>query len=168
MAFGLNRAEVIRRLGADVSVNHLTSGGKVANLSIATDESYIDKQSGERVDRTEWHRVVTFQPGLVDMFERHARKGPAGLCRGQAADPALEERRRGQRSVLDRDPAGARWAGAVFGQGDERAGQSGDAGRWYCQVNRFEDVIRSERRFQVIDYWLQGRLILPQIRQDLG
>ena len=38
----------------------------------------------------------------------------------------------------------------------------------YRQVNRFEDVIRSERRFQVIDYWLQGRLILPQIRQDLG
>ena len=38
----------------------------------------------------------------------------------------------------------------------------------YCQVNRFEDVIRSERRFQVIDYWLQGRLILPQIGQDLG
>ena len=75
MAFGLNRAEVIGRLGADVSVNHLTSGGKVANLSIATDESYIDKTSGDRVDRTEWHRVVTFQPGLVDMFERHARKG---------------------------------------------------------------------------------------------
>ena len=75
MAFGLNRAEVIGRLGTDVTVNHLTSGGRVANLSVATDESYIDKQSGERVDRTEWHRVVTFQPGLVDMFERHARKG---------------------------------------------------------------------------------------------
>ena len=75
MAFGLNRAEVIGRLGADVTVNHLTSGSRVANMSIATDESYIDKQSGERVDRTEWHRVVTFQPGLVDMFEKHARKG---------------------------------------------------------------------------------------------
>ncbi len=74
MAFGLNRAEVIGRLGADVTVNHLTNGGRVANLSIATDESYIDK-NGERIDRTEWHRVVTFQPGLVDMFERHARKG---------------------------------------------------------------------------------------------
>ena len=75
MAFGLNRAEVIGRLGADVTVNHLTSGSRVANMSIATDESYIDKQSGERVDRTEWHRVVTFQPGLVDMFEKYARKG---------------------------------------------------------------------------------------------
>ena len=75
MAFGLNRAELIGRIGADVTVNHLTSGGRVANLSIATDESYIDKQSGERVNRTEWHRVVTFQPGLVEMFEKHARKG---------------------------------------------------------------------------------------------
>ncbi len=74
MAFGLNRAEVIGRLGADVTVNHLASGGRVANLSIATDESYID-QTGERVDRTEWHRVVTFQNGLVDMLEKHARKG---------------------------------------------------------------------------------------------
>ena len=75
MSFGLNRAEVIGRLGADVTINHLASGGRVANLSIATDESYIDKQTGERVDRTEWHRVVTFQNGLVDMFEKHARKG---------------------------------------------------------------------------------------------
>ena len=73
--FGMNRAEVIGRLGADVTINHLTSGGRVANLSIATDESYIDRTSGTKEDRTEWHRVVSFQPGLVDMLERHARKG---------------------------------------------------------------------------------------------
>ena len=75
MSFGLNRAEVIGRLGADVTVNHLASGGRVANLSIATDESYIDKSSGERIDKTEWHRIVTFQPGLVDMLVKNARKG---------------------------------------------------------------------------------------------
>ena len=75
MAFGLNRAEIIGRLGADVTVNHLTSGGRVANLSVATDESYINKQTGERVDKTEWHRIVTFQDGLIDMFEKHAKKG---------------------------------------------------------------------------------------------
>ena len=73
--FGLNRAEVIGRLGADATVNHLTNGGRVANLSIATDESYIDRNSGNKEDRTEWHRVVTFQPGLIDMLEKHARKG---------------------------------------------------------------------------------------------
>ena len=75
MSFGLNRVELIGRLGADVTVNHLTSGGRVANMSIATDESYISKQTGERVDKTEWHRVVTFQEGLVGMLEKHARKG---------------------------------------------------------------------------------------------
>ena len=76
MAFGLNRAEVIGRLGADVTVNHLASGGRVANLSIATDESYIDRNGGgERIDKTEWHRAVTFQDGLIDMLDKHAKKG---------------------------------------------------------------------------------------------
>ena len=75
MAFGLNRAELIGRLGADVTVNHLQSGGRVANLSIATDESYIDAKTGEKVDRTEWHRIVTFQDGLIDMLVKHAVKG---------------------------------------------------------------------------------------------
>ena len=75
MAFGLNRAEVIGRLGDDVTVTALASGGRVANLSVATDESYIDKQSGQRVDKTEWHRVLTFQDGLINMLQKHARKG---------------------------------------------------------------------------------------------
>jgi len=73
MAFGLNRCELIGRLGADVTVNHLASGGRVANLSVATDESYL--RNGERMDRTEWHRLVTFQDGLIDMLQKHARKG---------------------------------------------------------------------------------------------
>ena len=75
MAFGMNRVELIGRLGADVTVNHLVSGGRVANLSVATDESYINKKTGERVDRTEWHRIVTFQDGLIDMLDKHAKKG---------------------------------------------------------------------------------------------
>ena len=75
MAFGINRAQIIGRLGADVTVNHLASGGRVANPSIATDESYINRQTGEKVDRTEWHRIVTFQDGLVEMLEKHAKKG---------------------------------------------------------------------------------------------
>ena len=70
MAFGLNRVELIGRLGADVTVNQLMSGGRVANLSIATDESYINRQTGDKVDKTEWHSVVTFQDGLIDMFVR--------------------------------------------------------------------------------------------------
>ena len=75
MSFGMNRVQLIGRLGADVTVNHLAGGGRVANLSIATDESFVSRQTGERVDRVEWHRVVTFQDGLIDMLERHAKKG---------------------------------------------------------------------------------------------
>ncbi len=74
MTFGLNKASLIGRIGQDVTVNHLASGGRVANLSIATDESYISRD-GERVDRTEWHRLVTFQDGLITMLEKHAKKG---------------------------------------------------------------------------------------------
>ena len=76
MAFGENRVLLIGRLGDDVTVNHLASGGRVANLSIATDESYIDRAGGgERIDKTEWHRCVTFQDGLIDMLQKHAKKG---------------------------------------------------------------------------------------------
>ena len=75
MSFGLNRAEVIGRLGADVAISNLASGGRVANMSVASDESYLDRQSGERIDKTEWHRVVTFQDGLIDMLGKHAKKG---------------------------------------------------------------------------------------------
>ena len=74
MSFGLNSAQIIGRLGADVAINSLASGGRVANMSVATDESFIDK-TGQRVDRTEWHRVVSFQSGLIDMLEKHAKKG---------------------------------------------------------------------------------------------
>ena len=44
-------------------------------MSIATDEGYLDRQSGQRIDKTEWHRVVSFQNGLIDMLEKHAKKG---------------------------------------------------------------------------------------------
>ena len=83
MSFGLNRAQVIGRLGADATINHLANGGRVANLSIATDEGYIDKNSGERRDRTEWHRIVTFQDGLIAMLEKHARKGRLVFVEGK-------------------------------------------------------------------------------------
>ena len=81
--FGLNRASLIGRLGADVQVMTLNSGGRVANMSIATDEGYIDRTTGQRIDRTEWHRVVTFQDGLVSMLEKHAKKGRLLLVEGK-------------------------------------------------------------------------------------
>ena len=75
MAFGLNQVQLIGRLGRDVEVRNTISSGKVANLAIATDESYIDRQSGQKVDKVEWHRIVSFQDGVVDMLQKHATKG---------------------------------------------------------------------------------------------
>ena len=138
MSFGLNRAEVIGRLGADVTINHLASGGRVANLSVATDESFIDKQSGERVDRTEWHRIVTFQNELVDMFEKHAKKGRlvyvAGKLQTRKWRKDGEESDRfsteillvpgGRVQFLDR-PTGANGNGAAPADGETAA--AGDA-----------------------------------------
>ena len=73
--FGLNQAQIIGRLGADATITDLASGGRVANISVATDESFTDRTTGQRVPKTEWHRVTSFQAGLVDMLERHGKKG---------------------------------------------------------------------------------------------
>ena len=109
MSFGLNRAEVIGRLGADVTVNQLASGGRVANLSVATDESYIDAEGQRRARRPDRVAPDRDVPGRPDRHAPETRdQGPPGLRRGQAADPPLEEGRRGLRPVLDRDPARSR------------------------------------------------------------
>lgn len=75
MAYGMNLVILVGHLGRDVEIRHTRSGGKVANLNLATDESYIDKQSGQKVDKAEWHRIVTFQEGVIDMLAKHATKG---------------------------------------------------------------------------------------------
>ncbi len=66
MAFGLNRVELIGRLGTDVTVNHLTSGGRGANLSVATDESYINKQTGDRFST----EILLVPGGRVQFLDR--------------------------------------------------------------------------------------------------
>ena len=83
MAFGKNYVELIGRLGRDVEIHDLTEGGRVANLSVATDEGYFSKRSGEWVDRVEWHRAVTFQDGLIERLESHATKGRLVLVEGK-------------------------------------------------------------------------------------
>ena len=141
MSFGLNRAEVIGRLGADVSISNLASGGRVANMSVASDESYLDRQSGERIDKTEWHRVVTFQDGLIDMLGKHAKKGRlvylAGKMQTRRWRKDGEDSDRysteillvpgGRVQFLDR-PAGANGNGAQASNGEaNQTAASGDA-----------------------------------------
>ena len=83
MAFGKNYVELIGRLGRDAEIHDLRGGGRVANLSVATDEGYFSKRTGEWVDRAEWHRAVTFQEGLIERLEQHATKGRLVLVEGK-------------------------------------------------------------------------------------
>jgi single-strand DNA-binding protein len=71
----LNKVLLIGHLGRDVEVRHTQGGQKVASLSIATTEGWKDKNTGERKEATEWHRVVLFNERLVDVAERFLRKG---------------------------------------------------------------------------------------------
>ena len=75
MAGSVNKVILVGNLGADPEVRSLPSGGKVVNLSLATSESWRDKNSGERREKTEWHRIVIFSEGLVRVAEQYLRKG---------------------------------------------------------------------------------------------
>ena len=67
MAGSLNKVQLIGRLGADPEIKQMVNGKNVARLSIATSQSWKDKSSGERKEKTEWHRVVIFNEGLVNV-----------------------------------------------------------------------------------------------------
>ncbi len=75
MAGSINKVILVGNLGQDPRVSNTQSGTKVVSFSLATTDSWRDKASGERKDRTEWHRIVIFSPGLADTAERYLRKG---------------------------------------------------------------------------------------------
>lgn len=72
---GVNKVILIGHLGRDPEIRTTQTGNKVANLSVATSESWKDKGSGERKEKTEWHRVVVFDDRLVDVLEKYTKKG---------------------------------------------------------------------------------------------
>lgn len=71
----VNRVILVGNLGKDPEIRSTQSGDRIANLTLATSEDWTDKASGERKSRTEWHRVVIFNDGLVGVVEKYARKG---------------------------------------------------------------------------------------------
>ena len=75
MAGSVNKVILVGNLGRDPEIRSTQDGTRVANLSLATSESWRDKNSGERRERTEWHRVVVFNDRLVDVCERFLKKG---------------------------------------------------------------------------------------------
>ena len=83
MAGSLNKVMLIGNLGADPEIRSFQNGGKVANLRIATSETWKDRNTGERQERTEWHTVAIFSAGLVGVVERFLRKGSKVYIEGQ-------------------------------------------------------------------------------------
>ncbi len=83
MAGSLNKVMLIGNLGADPEVRSFQNGGKVCNLRIATSETWKDKNSGERQERTEWHTVAIFNEGLAGVAERFLKKGSKVYIEGQ-------------------------------------------------------------------------------------
>ncbi len=83
MAGSVNKVILIGNLGRDPEIRTMQNGGRVANLSIATSENWKDKQTGERREKTEWHRVVIFNDGLVGITERFLKKGSKVYLEGQ-------------------------------------------------------------------------------------
>jgi single-strand DNA-binding protein len=83
MAGTINKVILVGNLGRDPEVRTMQNGGKVVNLAVATSEQWTDKQSGERRERTEWHRVVVFNEQLAGVAERFLRKGSKVYVEGQ-------------------------------------------------------------------------------------
>ena len=83
MAGSVNKVILIGNLGRDPEIKSMPSGSSIANLSIATSESWRDKTSGERKEKTEWHRVVVFSEGLVRIVEQYLKKGSKVYIEGQ-------------------------------------------------------------------------------------
>lgn len=83
MAGSVNKVILVGNLGREPEVRALQSGDRVCNLSVATSESWKDKASGERKERTEWHRVVIFNQNLVGIAERFLKKGSKIYLEGQ-------------------------------------------------------------------------------------
>lgn len=83
MAGSINKVIIVGNLGKDPEIKTFQDGGQVANLSIATSETWRDKQSGERREKTEWHRVAVKQEGLVGVCEQYLRKGTKVYIEGK-------------------------------------------------------------------------------------
>ncbi|MGG7566340.1 single-stranded DNA-binding protein [Rhodovulum sp. DZ06] len=97
MAGSVNKVILIGNLGRDPEVRTFSNGGKVCNLRIATSETWKDRNSGERKEKTEWHSVAIFSEGLAGVCERYLRKGMKVYIEGQ-----LETRKWQDQSGQDR------------------------------------------------------------------
>ncbi|WP_416899958.1 MAG: single-stranded DNA-binding protein [Minwuia sp.] len=150
MAGGVNKVILVGNLGADPEVRRLNDGNPVVNLRLATSEQWRDRQSGERRERTEWHRVVIFNENLAKVAEQYLRKGSKVYIEGQLqtrkwtdnsgqekfTTEVVLQRFRGELQMLDGRSDGGGGGGGGYGGGSgggggdwDRGGSGGGGGR---------------------------------------
>ena len=98
MAGSLNKVLLIGRLGADPEIKQMVNGKNVARLSLATSNTWKDKNTGEKKEKTEWHRVVIFSEGLVNVVQQYVKKGAQVYIEGQLTTRKWKD----EKSGLDR------------------------------------------------------------------
>ncbi|SIQ44532.1 MULTISPECIES: single-stranded DNA-binding protein [unclassified Bosea (in: a-proteobacteria)] len=142
MAGSVNKVILVGNLGRDPEVRRLGSGEPVVNLRIATSETWRDKQSGERKERTEWHSVVIFNENLAKVAEQYLKKGSKVYIEGQLQTRKWQDqsgvekytteivlqRFRGELTILDSRQSGGSeeyGEGSGGGYGEERSGGAG-------------------------------------------
>jgi len=96
MAGSLNKVLLIGRLGADPEIKQMVNGKSVARLSLATSQTWKDKNSGEKKEKTEWHRIVIFNEGLVNVVQQYLRKGAQIYVEGQLNTRKWKDEQSGQ------------------------------------------------------------------------
>ena len=96
MAGSLNKVLLIGRLGADPDIKQMVNGKSVARLSIATSNTWKDKNTGEKKEKTEWHRVVIFNEGLVNVVQQYVKKGSQVYIEGQLSTRKWTDEKSGQ------------------------------------------------------------------------
>ncbi len=144
MAGSVNKVILVGNLGRDPEIRSTQDGTRVANLSLATSESWRDKNTGERREKTEWHRIAVFNERLVEIIEKYLSKGSKIYVEGQLqtrkwtdnqgqdryTTEVVLQRYRGELTMLD----GRREGGGFGGGGEDYGGESygtgsGDRGR---------------------------------------
>ena len=96
MAGSLNKVQLIGRLGADPEVKQMVNGKNVARLSLATSQSWKDRNTGEKKEKTEWHRIVVFNEGLVNVVQQYLKKGAQVYIEGQISTRKWKDDQTGQ------------------------------------------------------------------------
>ena len=96
MAGSLNKVLLIGRLGADPEIKQMVNGKSVARLSLATSQSWKDKNTGEKKEKTEWHRIVVFNEGLINVIQQYLKKGAQIYVEGQLSTRKWKDEQSGQ------------------------------------------------------------------------